>query len=870
MLRLFFILVFSTCVFNSFSQNVFKGKVIDSLSGVPNASVTIVDSSGIVLFYAITTSEGSFEININDSLKKNRIKFLDISAIGYVKHRSLFNESRNIFTIAREYSNLDSVEVIGNQRIRKVGDTTIYNVSKITTERDKSIGDVISKIPGIAVMDDGRIHYNGEEIKGLHIQGDNIFEERYNLGTHTISKDMIENIEIIQHFQPIRALAGKITTKDVAINLTLKDPNSTNLTGNSEVGLGLKRNYLLSAHGMVFRSKVKSLTKVDFNSTGNGLANVMVNEIFPDGLLEFHSIPEKYKPDSRNYTANHNILFNLKDTLQVKGILSYGNIDRRLSYNSIFKAFAGNDSIFYYENHEARKKRYEISGSLVAERNKQKTYLSNYLNVKGRGSNSIGDLNFNGNKIGQRVHFDEGEIINRFYWLPASGRLKSLYIILNTSLTKGNQWLVVDTGMVSDLVNKGKPFNSARQLAYSKNLTNNFSINFNLKEGKFINYFLAFGHDFQFYKLETDLLLTQFDNSVDSYDGGKEPILFSKNKEFFKLFASTVLDKWKAGVNLPVIFQQVRYQPVFREPELRRDVFVNPNLFISYNINSDQRLELNYERNNILNADPQLYDRTVLQNYMQVVKGSGHLQQVIRERANLGFNYSNAVKMYHFHTGVFFSNEKHESVESIHYKDDIISYQLLHFKHSRKSIGLKAEFSKFFIRMRTKTKFTVMYNSSKFNQFLDNLFLPFLNNNFVAGVSGEYSLGNFYLEYNGTVNQGVIKSSENKNRSFEGNKFTTLSQNLEISWRPALRYEVSILSWQQNNFHDSNVPKSFYFTDLLFSYFIKSRNNKLELEINNLFNYKRFSSYYIYANQFKSNNVKLKGRFFLIKYSFSF
>ena len=49
-------------------------------------------------------------------------------------------------------------------RIREQGDTITYNVGTFAQAQDRSIGDVLKRMPGIDVNKSGKIQYQGEDI----------------------------------------------------------------------------------------------------------------------------------------------------------------------------------------------------------------------------------------------------------------------------------------------------------------------------------------------------------------------------------------------------------------------------------------------------------------------------------------------------------------------------------------------------------------------------------------------------------------------------------------------------------------------------------------------------------------------------------
>lgn len=70
-------------------------------------------------------------------------------------------------------------------RIRRLGDTLSYEVNSFAKDENRSIGDVLKRLPGTEVSESGGIKYQGKSISKFYIDGDDLLEDRYNIGTRT-------------------------------------------------------------------------------------------------------------------------------------------------------------------------------------------------------------------------------------------------------------------------------------------------------------------------------------------------------------------------------------------------------------------------------------------------------------------------------------------------------------------------------------------------------------------------------------------------------------------------------------------------------------------------------------------------------------
>src|SRR5699024_6873654 len=124
---------------------------------------------------------------------------------------------------------------------------------------DRSVGDVLRRMPGIDIGDDGTIYYNGKPIENLYIHGDDLMNGRYGLATKAIRKEDIKAIDVIRNHQPIKVLQNKIYTNKTAINLILKDENKLKLSTQLMTGGGLPQQYDAAVTPIVLNKNIKMI-----------------------------------------------------------------------------------------------------------------------------------------------------------------------------------------------------------------------------------------------------------------------------------------------------------------------------------------------------------------------------------------------------------------------------------------------------------------------------------------------------------------------------------------------------------------------------------------------------------------------------------
>lgn len=116
--------------------------------------------------------------------------------------------------------------IVKAPKVRVQGDTITYDVRLFSKEGDRSIGDVLRRMPGIKTNENGQVSYNGTPINRFYIENSDMLEGQYGLATNNISNKEVGSVEILQNHQPVKALEGIAFSEQAAINLKLKEePN---------------------------------------------------------------------------------------------------------------------------------------------------------------------------------------------------------------------------------------------------------------------------------------------------------------------------------------------------------------------------------------------------------------------------------------------------------------------------------------------------------------------------------------------------------------------------------------------------------------------------------------------------------------------
>lgn len=241
MKQLFFILLFCISLF-SYSQTIqVTGVVIDSTRAPLEMASILALKDGTVENYAITNEEGKFKLNLRGGEKYIlQTNFLGMKPNETEIDLTGFEESHNlaIMLFTDEYQ-LDEVEIKYEIPVIKRGDTLVYNADSFTNGTERKLGDVLKKLPGIQVNDNGEIEVEGKKVSKVMIDGKNFFDGDSKLATKNIPADAVSKVEVLNNYNEISQMRGLGNDQDnVAINIKLKEGKTNFWFGEVEGGVG--------------------------------------------------------------------------------------------------------------------------------------------------------------------------------------------------------------------------------------------------------------------------------------------------------------------------------------------------------------------------------------------------------------------------------------------------------------------------------------------------------------------------------------------------------------------------------------------------------------------------------------------------------
>lgn len=200
MLRFIFIFIFICSAINGFGQTFsIEGKV-DEKKDVHaiGAAVVVLKSDSSFLKGTTTNENGNFKI---EGLSEGKY-ILKVSYLGYADY---YKEAEanggpgfnfQYIRLMSEAKQLKEVKVEADAIIAtQSGDTTSYNSKAFKTNKDATAEDLVTKMPGVAIVD-GKVQAQGDEVKQVLVDGKPFFGDDPNSVLKNLPAEVIDKVQV--------------------------------------------------------------------------------------------------------------------------------------------------------------------------------------------------------------------------------------------------------------------------------------------------------------------------------------------------------------------------------------------------------------------------------------------------------------------------------------------------------------------------------------------------------------------------------------------------------------------------------------------------------------------------------------------------
>lgn len=369
------------------------GLVSDVDNGEPVAGA-IVKAKGA---FTTTGSDGRFSLT-----PKGEADSVSFRCMGYEPLTLPVTADLSDVRLSRKATQLNDV-IVEAPDIYAKGDTLVFNVARYANAKGNAIIDVIKRLPGIKVEEDGTIKYQGKPINKFYLDGNDFIGGQYSLATNNISHEDVKSVEVMEHHQPVKALEGIEFPEEAGINLKLKEDARSRWVGVAKGAVGVQP--LLfdgSLFTMRMAPRVQNMLTVKADNTGwnpadeiqdHDLDLMFSSDYTPSLWPEYISadmtdapLSERRTRDNLSWLADAITSWKTGDASMRLRLDYTGD---RLDYGSGVVTDYLTPQIPTFAQHDSQRTRcHDVSAQLYSETNKRGYYLKDKLTLSGQWEKS--------------------------------------------------------------------------------------------------------------------------------------------------------------------------------------------------------------------------------------------------------------------------------------------------------------------------------------------------------------------------------------------------------------------------------------------------------------------------------------------------
>lgn len=393
MKQILFVILYLIGAVSLMAQINVSGTVIDKEINEPavGASVIVKGADNKIKKFASTKADGSFAMSVPSVMGCR----LEVTMMGYVKQAIPLDSVTLPLTVYLEPGTTELKEVVVKaDRIREQGDTISYHVGSFAQQQDRSIGDVLRRMPGIDVAQNGKIQYQGEDINKFYIEGSDLLGGRYGIATNGINHEDVGSIEVMENHQPMQVLSGISFSDKAAINLKLKNKAKASWTFHGDAGGG----WSWQPEGAIWDGELfamavmpsfQNMTTIRTNNTGEDLSSSStdffaskretgLNQYVGVSLPGVPSLSDKRTLFNRSFLVSTNNLWKLNNG-EFKANIDYSFNRVTAQATNITTYFLEGGNRIIAEQRNGTEHTHSISGKFIYELNQKTAFINNTL-----------------------------------------------------------------------------------------------------------------------------------------------------------------------------------------------------------------------------------------------------------------------------------------------------------------------------------------------------------------------------------------------------------------------------------------------------------------------------------------------------------
>jgi len=869
-------------------QNHIQGVVMDSLGqAIGGVFISLNTPDDVGIAFTQTDSTGKFNIAYIDTTS---ILYLSAKALTYrsARQKIMPNKSFYTFTLNAKSEELPEVTVKSSRGIIQRGDTLKYNVKIFKRSQDKAIIDVIKRLPGIEVSENGVISFNGKTIKNVYVGGDNIVDSRYGLVTNNIPVDAVTQVQVLEHDQPIKALQNFTTTQDVSLNLKIADSAQIKSINIAQFGAGNKR-YYGSFTNLLLKKDIKAINLLKVNNSGENLLTENTTQSItssenPQNTIkafdQYITLTSHKQPrlDSKYYLQNEdkmgsvNLLFHPKSDVSTRLNISNFQLKRKNEYNLLTRYELPGNMITYNENQVSTTRSQIWQADFQMEKNTTQGYLKSITTTHLPYEQLTAHTLSNGTNYEQSLHTPFFSISNQTNLIKV-GKTKNIFQYRSTfQYYHTNERLRISPGPLSDILNDSIGYKTVQQKINTNNFFVNQSINYQKQKGNFFFSAVA-GIRYLHNTFESSLATT--DSALQMKKSGtkfQNDIQFDQLDIYTQLEAKFKLKGYQFKAKISPTFEQINYdlKPISENKVNHHYLMLSPSVSVDKDLGRNASIHANYFHQSSSGFINNIFQGSILTDYRSISANNAELPRINQNKFSLRYAYKNPLKLFFYNLFSSYVRTNKNTINSYIIDSGVTKQISISYKNVNPLLTIGGGLSKYLFFLKTNISGNLFYNIQSGLNYNNETITPFHLQNYTANITANKKL----------LKSGIlsIKIIENIFKSKQSNIMKSIlkskfwKQDIIFTWQHDIseNFQYQLFFTDCTTQQDLQSPSRNKFLDFSLLYNPFKWKGYFELKGLNLLNEKIYEELSLRSDGYSILQMPLRERMLLLKYTFNF
>jgi len=864
--------LFFCSIMSSFSQHVLKGNIVEEKNNdaIPYVNILVKTLDNKLIDFTSTDKDGFYTIKLPSNFSKLIIETSIISQLPSRKEINLLEINKHIyilnFKLQQRLTQLDEVYIEGKKKpitIKK--DTTVYNVNQFKDGSERVVEDLLKKLPGISVSEKGIIKFKGKQVVRVLLDGDNLFNGNYTIGTKNIDSEILEEIQAIEDYNTNQLLKGIKSSEDVAINLILKK-GETDVSGDLQLGLGIEDKTFFKANLISVSKKMKGFSTISHNNIGenytpfnfssnsfdmtklneteqrtNNLVNVGFNSSLPDNRTRVNN----------NYFGSLNSLFKFTERISFRA--NYNLFTDKLIRNEITNTVYNFDTeqinISTQNNFIKKPLINAFEYELIYNINKKSLLTSvgklDSQNIENTSNGFNNESSFNNNTESKDLFLKNN--LEYTYKINKTNVFQFSTSLSTNSIPQSVNVLTEVGNMLQDINFKKNNFKAEASL-FSKIKKNEISF--------------SLGYDFKENFIDSDLQGILINNTPIT-----NAIYYKLVKTYANINYQFKYGKWRFTTEIKNELFNIKLNDNNTNTRLDTPSFViYPSLSINYYFNKKASLYTNYKFSNQLPNANKVYSGLILINNRALTNNEFNFNLFNNHSSTFGYRINDFYNLFQFNLSTVYSFRKFDYISQLNVDENISFFTSKVGITNNNRLDFRLDFEKYIHFLRSTINVNSSYSISEYQNIINDS-RPRSNRN--KSLFGQFHIRtgfkkHFNFENKVSFRNNVFISSDTNIT----NSFTTFQNDFKVKYIND-NFQFIINSQYFNPDLKSNISGDL-FIDANLNYKPKKGKIEYSFKLNNLFNKDIFRS--INTSDLSSTifEYNLQERFLLFTVRFKF